>query len=117
MNPGAFDGQAFYASLDSQRQARRITWKQVAKESGVSASTLTRISQGRRPDVDSMAALLAWSGLNGDSFVRRNKRAPREPESLAQITVLLRADRNLTPEGIVALEALVKSAYEKLRGD
>ena len=53
----------------------------------------------------------------GTSSVRRNKRASREPESLAQITVLLRADRNLTPEGIVALEALVKSAYEKLRGD
>jgi len=117
MNPGEFDGEAFYASLDSERQARRITWKKVALESGVSASTLTRISQGRRPDVDSMAALLAWSGLNADTFIRRNKEAPREAESLAQITVLLRADRHLSREGVIAIEALVKSAYEKLRGD
>jgi transcriptional regulator with XRE-family HTH domain len=117
MNTGEFDGEAFYAALDSERQARRITWKQVAKESGVSASTLTRISQGRRPDVGSMAALLAWSGLNADTFIRRHKKAPREAESLAKITVLLRADRHLSPEGIVAIEALIKSAYEKLRGD
>lgn len=117
MTPGEFDGEAFYAALDAQRQARQITWKQVAKESGVSASTLTRLSQGRRPDVDSMAALLAWAGLNADTFIRRHKKAPREAESLAQISVLLRADRTLSREGVIALEALVKSAYERLRGD
>jgi transcriptional regulator with XRE-family HTH domain len=117
MNQGEFDGNGFYAALDSQRQARRITWKQVSEESGVSASTLTRISQGRRPDVDSLAALLAWSGLNADAFIRRKKKAPREAESLAQITVLLRADRHLSPEGVIAIEALVRSAYERLRGD
>jgi transcriptional regulator with XRE-family HTH domain len=117
MNTGEFNVEAFYAALDGQRLAKRITWKQVAKESGVSASTLTRISQGRRPDVDSMAALLAWSGLNADTFVKRSKRAPREAESLAQITVLLRADRTLTREGVLAMEALIKSAYERLRGD
>jgi transcriptional regulator with XRE-family HTH domain len=117
MTTGEFDEKGFYAALDSQRQARKITWKQVAQESGVSASTLTRISQGRRPDVDSMAALLGWAGLNADTFVRRSKKSPREAESLAQITVLLRADRHLSPEGVIAIEALVKSAYEKLRGD
>ena len=59
-----FDGDAFYAALDGERQARQFTWRRVAEESGVSASTLTRISQGKRPDVDSLAALSAWSGLD-----------------------------------------------------
>jgi transcriptional regulator with XRE-family HTH domain len=110
---GQFDVEAFYASLDSQRQSKQINWKQVAKESGVSASTLTRIAQGRRPDVDSMAALLVWSGLDADSFVRGDQNAHAEP--LAQITAYLRADPQLTPEASSALEAVIKVAYEKLR--
>ncbi len=45
MPKGQFDAEAFYAALDSQRQSRRMTWKQVAEESGISASTLTRMAQ------------------------------------------------------------------------
>ena len=113
MTRGQFDAEAFYASLDSQRQSKGINWRQVAKESGVSASTLTRIAQGRRPDVDSMAALLAWSGLDADSFVIRDREVRAEP--LAQITAYLRADPQLSPEAASALEAVLKAAYDKLR--
>ncbi len=38
-----FDIIGFRAALDSTRIARDITWKQVAEESGVSPSTLTRM--------------------------------------------------------------------------
>ena len=65
-----FDGIAFYAALDGERQARQFTWRRVAQESGVSASTLTRIAQGKHPDVDSLAALSVWSGLDVNRFVR-----------------------------------------------
>ena len=41
-----FDGDAFYAALDGERQARQCTWKRVAEESGISASTSTRIARG-----------------------------------------------------------------------
>jgi transcriptional regulator with XRE-family HTH domain len=117
MSKGQFDVEAFYAALDSQRQSKRMNWKQVAKESGVSASTLTRIAQGRRPDVDSMAALSAWSGLKVDSFIRREQDAQAESDPLAQITAYLRADSHLTPEAASALEAVIKAAYEQLRKD
>ena len=66
---GSFDNEKFYAALDASRVARGLTWKQVATESGVSASTLTRMAQGKRPDVDGLAALLGWSGLRADSFL------------------------------------------------
>ncbi len=117
MAKGQFDVEAFYAALDSQRQSKRITWKQVAKESGVSASTLTRVAQGRRPDVDSMAALLTWSGLKADSFIRCEGDTPSGADPLAQITAYLRADSQLTPEAASAMEAVIKAAYEKLRKD
>jgi len=112
-----FDVEAFYAALDSQRMSRKKTWKQVAEESGVSASTLTRIAQRRRPDVDSLAALLAWSGLKIDFFIKHERDEQTKPDSLAQITAYLRADPHLTAQAAEAIEAIIKAAYEKLRKD
>ena len=111
---GWFDADAFYDALDAARLARKLNWKQVAAESGVSASTLTRMAQGRRPDVDGLAALAAWSGLSADGFVR-TELGEVDPEPLAQITTYLRSDRNLTPEAATALDELIKATYERLR--
>lgn len=111
---GWFDASAFYEALDAQRLSKRLNWKQVAQASGVSASTLTRMAQGKRPDVDSLAALAAWSGLNADNFIRSEETRP-EPESLAQITTYLRSDRNLSKEAAIALEELIKATYARLR--
>ena len=111
---GWFDCDAFYEALDAQRQARQINWKQVAAESGVSASTLTRMAQGRRPDVDGLAALAAWSGLRADDFVRSHDDRP-DAEVLATIATHLRADQNLTPAAASALTEVIKATYEHLR--
>jgi transcriptional regulator with XRE-family HTH domain len=117
MKKGTFDAGAFFSALDAQRIARRSNWKDVANQSGVSASTLTRMAQGRRPDVDSLAALVAWSGLNVNNYIREADEERAAPEPLAMISTHLRADRNLTEEGAVALEELIKATYERLRRD
>jgi transcriptional regulator with XRE-family HTH domain len=111
---GHFDAMGFYQALDATRKARAVTWRQVAKEAGVTASTLTRMAQGKRPDVDGLAALTTWSGLKADHFVRsEEKPAPAEP--LAMISTYLRSDPNLTAEAATALDELVKAAYGRLR--
>jgi transcriptional regulator with XRE-family HTH domain len=113
MTTGKFDGEAFFAALDAVRVARRLTWKKVAEQAEVPASTLTRMSQGRRPDVDSLAALCAWSGLKmADFIVTAGGKLPKS-EPLAQITAHLRADSKLTKEGAKALEMLIKTAYQQ----
>jgi transcriptional regulator with XRE-family HTH domain len=111
---GWFDATGFYEALDAVRVSRRLNWKQVAAATGVSASTLTRMAQGKRPDVDGLAALSAWSGLSADDFVR-SAATDQPPVSLAQITTYLRSDKNLSPEAATAMDALIKSAYERLR--
>ena len=60
MPKGYFDADAFFEALDKTRNNKKITWRKVAEEAGVSASTLTRMAQGKRPDVDTLAALAAW---------------------------------------------------------
>ncbi|WP_422935810.1 helix-turn-helix domain-containing protein [Sinomonas sp. P47F7] len=111
---GWFDAEAFYEALDSVRVARTLNWKQVAAESGVSASTLTRMAQGRRPDVDGLAALAAWSGLRADDYVRSDAEVPG-PEPLAMISTYLRSDKNLTSEAAAAMDELIKATYQRLR--
>lgn len=111
---GRFDAEAFYSALDAERRSREKTWKRVAEEAQVSASTLTRMAQGRRPDVDSLAALVAWSGLSADTFVRDEQGKP-EPGSLAMISTYLKSDPHLTSEAADALDELVKATYERMR--
>ena len=109
-----FLGESFYKALDGQRQAKNLTWKKVAEQAKVSASTLTRIAQGKRPDVDTMAALCRWSGLSADDFVARDG-AKNQAEPLAHILGHLRADKNISPEGAAAIEVMIQSAYERFR--
>ena len=113
-----FDVAALHAALDAQRRSRHLTWKNVADESGVSASTLTRLSQGRQPDVNSLAALTAWLGISADNFMR-SEQAERfgAPTPLAQISSIIHRDPNLNPEGVVALEEMIKATYARLRTD
>lgn len=115
MASGKFDGEGFFSAIDSVRIARDLTWKRVAEQSKVPASTLTRMSQGRKPDVDSLACLCEWSGLKVEDFTHglTRRRSPAEP--LAKLTAHLRADPKLSKEGAKALEALIKAAYQQFR--
>jgi transcriptional regulator with XRE-family HTH domain len=111
----SFDNEAFFAALDAERISRKMHWKAVAAEAGVSASTLTRIGQGRRPDVDSFAALTSWAGLASEDFIRRAAEDQDQASPLSEISLLLRRDPNLSPDARTALDELVKATYERLQ--
>jgi transcriptional regulator with XRE-family HTH domain len=65
-----FDARALYEALDEKRKARELTWREVAQEIGISASTLTRTREGGRLEVDGMLAMVGWLGVPVESFVR-----------------------------------------------
>lgn len=109
-----FDGDAFYRALKSAVARRERTWRQVAGETGVSASTLARMARGRRPDAASLAALSAWAGLNPSDFVNAPFKEPSR-EAIGQISSLLRSDPSLDAEAAEALESIVRTAYERFR--
>ena len=107
-----FDFDAFYKALSATVAARDTSWKMVSEQTGVSQSTLSRMSKGRQPDAASLTALSAWSGLNPVDFTASPKGSP---EPVAMVSRLLRADPNLDEDGADALEAIITTAYEKLR--
>jgi transcriptional regulator with XRE-family HTH domain len=110
-----FDSDAFYASLNAVRLSRQLTWKDVAGEAGVNASTLTRIKHGAKPDVNGLAALLKWSNLKAESFIRGTS-SRKKSEPIAEITALLRADPHLSKQNAKLIEEIVVSTYNRLRG-
>ena len=109
-----FNDNAFFKSLETVAQTRGKNWKQVGAETGVGASTLTRMAQGKKPDAASLAALSAWAGLNPSDFVEGTFVAPRS-EPIAQVSTLLRNDPNLDSHAAQAIEDIFKAAYERLK--
>lgn len=110
---GHFDGDSYYRALDNIRGDQSLTWKQVSQATKVSASTLTRLAQGKNPDADSLAMLSAWSGLNPADFVLDKDVRPVQPGGLNQILTYLRADPKLSNESIAALDHIITAAYKQ----
>jgi transcriptional regulator with XRE-family HTH domain len=113
-NRGHFDCEAFYAALDDIRKAKDLSWKKMADQSKVSASTLTRMGQGKHPDADSLTMLSAWAGLNPADFATDESIRARETESLPKMMALLRADPNLSNEAVQAIQDVLTVAYRRL---
>jgi transcriptional regulator with XRE-family HTH domain len=112
------DTDALYAALDAQRTARKLSWRQLAKEVGVSPSTMTRLANGQRPDVDSFAGLVRWLGQSADTFLVSDDQAPREePDLVAQLAPLLRARRDLSDDDAKYLEDLIGVAARRFKAE
>ncbi|GAB3052748.1 hypothetical protein GCM10027053_11130 [Intrasporangium mesophilum] len=112
MSPARLDVNALYLTLDSQRQHRGISWRQVAHESGVGPSTLSRMANGNRPDVDSFASLVHWLGIPAEEFLRfEDDTARPSPDAVTQaVASLLRADKDLDPETAAAIDDILQAA-------
>lgn len=78
----------------------------------VSVATLSRIEQGKLPDVDTFIKICRWLAVSTDTFVVR---VTEENETVANnqqtIVAHLRADRELDADTIQILVKLVNLAY------
>ena len=92
------DVEALYAALDAQRKSKKLSWRQLAAQVDTSPSTLTRMARGKRPDVDSFAALVEWLGVSADQFLRPAQPSPtkKKAEPMAMISTYLRASKDLS---------------------
>ena len=94
MTKTRIDVQGLYAALDAERSARGLSWRQLAKEIGVSPSLLSRLSNDLRPDADGFATLVRWLNMPAEQFMVDLDVAPRsqtEPDLVTQLAPLLRA--------------------------
>ena len=112
--PVSFDNEAFFDALNAERLSRQqMPWKEVAQEAGVAASTLTRMGDGKNPDVNGLAALLAWSGLKAEDFIREASK--ENPENFSQAVALLRAVPDLSKPQLDVLVSILQSTYKTMK--
>lgn len=70
------DVPTLYAALDVARERAGLSWRDVAKETGCSPSTFSRLVTGQRPDADALCTLVVWLGLSLRQFI-----VPAAPET------------------------------------
>jgi transcriptional regulator with XRE-family HTH domain len=107
-----FDVEAFHAALDGVRRSRSMTWRQVAREANVSASSLTRMTKGSRPDIDTVASLASWASVDPATFFPQDTQV----SPLSMVAAYIHRDPSLTPEAASALEQLVRATHSQLAG-
>jgi transcriptional regulator with XRE-family HTH domain len=108
-------------AIRRKREEMGLSLRDVADETSVSASTLSRIENGTgKPDADNIARLTAWLNVPVERIMSgRNTESDEEravvyfpQESTPEIVEAhLRADRSLTPETAKALSELFRVAY------
>lgn len=106
--------------IKRKRESDRLSLRAVAKQTQVSASTLSRIENGTGiPDTPTLARLAKWLNIPFERVMTgaNSKEAPiiyYPQESIPDIVAAhLRADRNLTPERARALEDLFRTIYNQ----
>ena len=109
------------SAIRRRREQQGLSLRDVAEETGVSASTLSRIENGTgKPDADNIARLAAWLDMPIERVMHRGNRSASDPkpvvyyphESTPEIVEAhLRADRQLSPETAKALSELFRVAY------
>ena len=112
-------------AIRRKREELGLSLRDVADETGVSASTLSRIENGTgKPDADNIARLTAWLDMPVERIMSGRRTEAGEDGASAVVyfpqestpnivEAHLRADRNLSPETAKALSELFRVAYQQ----
>lgn len=118
MTKTKIDVHGLYAALDAERTARDWSWRQLAKEIGVSPSLLSRLGNELRPDADGFATLVRWLNMPAEQFmidvdVRRETQV--EPDLVTQLAPLLRARQDLDKRDVAYLEEVIRATVRHVQ--
>lgn len=95
--------------LKSKRADKGL--RSLADEIGnVSAATLSRIEQGKIPDVDTFIKICKWLNVPSDSFIIGESKKKRVSNK-EQVVAHLRAERELSRDTVNMLIKMIDLAY------
>lgn len=111
------DVSGLASALESRVKADDISWRQAAREIGVSPSLLTRIRNDQRPDLDAYARIVRWLRISADRFMIDPEELENrdEPELGSSINALLRARSDLDDQDKQYLETILQSGLDHFR--
>ncbi|MBA2702810.1 MAG: helix-turn-helix transcriptional regulator [Blastocatellia bacterium] len=110
-------------AIRRRREELELSLRDVADETNVSASTLSRIENGTgKPDADNIARLTSWLDVPLERILNSTREGREETKAIIYyphettpeiVEAHLRADRNLTAETADALSELFRVAYSQ----
>ena len=108
-------------AIRRKREELGLSLRDVANETDVSASTLSRIENGTgKPDAENIARLTSWLDVPMERILARRQNNDEDAKAVVYfprestpeiVEAHLRADRNLTSETAAALSELFRVAY------
>ncbi|GAW51698.1 MULTISPECIES: hypothetical protein [unclassified Nocardioides] len=121
MNTGpTVDVKTLHAALDKAREDADLSWRGLAKEIGVNASTISRMQQGLKPDVNAFAAMTTWLRMDAEKFYLAGDDAPAtgDPAPLmSELTALLRARPDLPDKNRSYLEDVIEATLRRFESE
>jgi transcriptional regulator with XRE-family HTH domain len=110
-------------AIRRRREELALSLRDVADQTSVSASTLSRIENGTgKPDADNIARLTSWLDMPIERILHHGREETSETKAVVYyphestpeiVEAHLRADRNLSPETADALSQLFRVAYSQ----
>ncbi len=98
--------------LVAQRRSELgLSLRDASAASGVPVATLSRIEQGRMPDLATFRRVIEWLGLPSERFFTTTERTESTPEAIAEH---LMADPALPPDAADRIAGLVRDLYQNL---
>ena len=99
--------------LLAQRRAELgLSLREASAQAEVPVATLSRVEQGRTPDLATFRRLVHWLGLPPDRFLTATERAASTPDLISEH---LRLDPSLSPDDATKIADLVRTMYETLQ--
>ena len=96
--------------LKTKRGAKGL--RAVADEIGdVSFATLSRIEQGKVPDVETFIKICKWLEVPTDTFIIGNSKKAKAVSTQQQVVAHLRAERELSKDTVNMLIKMIDMAY------
>lgn len=108
----AIDIAELGARLRAQRAASGLSLRQLADETGVPYSTLSRVEAGKVPDLTTFRNIVAWLGIPAELFFPTPRvRSESTPDFVAHA---LRNDPSLTDQARDQLASIFSTMYANL---
>lgn len=100
------------AGMIKEKRGKRVLREISIEIGGVSPATLSRVEQGKVPDVDTFIKLCKWLETSSDTFII-NHSSSDSKSNKDFIIAHLRAERELEPTTVQMLLKMIDMAYAK----
>ena len=104
------DLNLFIAQLKTKRES--VNLRQAAKQIGdISAATLSRIENGKMPDIENFLRICDWLEVSPHSFIQSSE-SKNTANTIEIVEALLKNDKYLDDDTAESIAHIVRKTYE-----